>query len=87
MKLPPRPAPAIDPVRLEAFARGMAEVFAELKKRGLGAGKGGHGGMPCPMPGCRGRVAFIAYVNGMVMAACNKPGCLNRTTEADSGAS
>lgn len=84
MRLPSKPAPAIDPAKLEAFARGMAAVFAELKKRGLGAGKPGHGGMPCPLPGCRGRVAFIAYVNGMVMAACNQRGCLNRTTGADS---
>lgn len=78
MKLPPKPTPAVDPARLEAFGRGMAAVHAEIKRRGLGAGSGGHGGMPCPMPGCRGRVAFIAYINGMVMAACNQRGCLNK---------
>lgn len=78
MKLPPNPTPPIAPARLEAFAKGMAAVNEEIKRRGFGPGKAGHGGMPCPMPGCRGRVAFIAYVTGMVMASCNQRGCLNK---------
>lgn len=79
MRLPPKPVNTIEPAKLESFGKGMVAVFEEIKRRGLGAGKGGHGGMPCPMPGCRGRVAFIAYINGMVMAACNQRGCLNKT--------
>lgn len=78
MKLPPKLTGAVDPAKLEAFGRGMVAVNEEIKRRGFGAGNGGHGGMPCPMPGCRGRVAFIAYINGMVMAACNQRGCLNK---------
>ncbi len=64
--------------RIDALVSAIAKIKAEVARRGLGKGKGGHGGMPCTVPGCRGRIAFIVYTfNGHVMASCNVKGCVN----------
>lgn len=64
--------------KIDALVKAIEAIKKETIRRGLGKGRGGHGGMPCPVPGCKGRVAFIVYVgNGHLMASCNQSGCVN----------
>ncbi len=80
MQLPSKPKTPLADEDKEKIARMILAIEAikkETARRGLGKGKGGHGGMPCPVPGCRGRVAFIVYVfNGHLMASCSVKGCV-----------
>ena len=78
MILPTKPKADPDAAKVAAFVSAIEAVKRETIRRGLGRGNGGHGGMPCPVTGCRGRVSFIVYVgNGHMMASCNQRGCLN----------
>lgn len=78
MQLPSKPRPDPDAAKMVALVKAIETVKGETIRRGLGKGRGGHGGMPCPVPGCRGRVTFIVYTgNGHLMASCNQPHCLS----------
>lgn len=78
MQLPSKPKPDPDAAKVEAFIKAVEAIKTETIRRGFGKGNGGHGGMPCPVPGCRGRVAFIVYVmNGHMMASCSQRGCIS----------
>ena len=51
-------------------------VFAEVKKRGFGKGKGGKGSMPCQT--CGKDLWFsVASINGHVWARCSTDGCVS----------
>ena len=64
--------------KIDALVRTIEAIKKETIRRGLGKGKGGHGSMPCPSPGCKGWVRFIVYVNnGHMMASCSVKGCVN----------
>lgn len=62
----------------DAKVKGLVAVKKEAARRGFKRGRGGHGRMPCPMPGCAGEVSFaISASNGHSRVVCNKPDCLN----------
>jgi hypothetical protein len=58
--------------------KGLVAVKKEAARKGFKKGRGGHGKMPCPMPGCKGEVSFaISGSNGHSRVVCNAPNCLN----------
>jgi hypothetical protein len=78
MQLPTKQRPDPEGEKFTAMMKTAEAVKLHTILKGLGRGRGGHGDMPCPVPGCRGRVSFTVYTgNGHLMASCNQRGCLN----------